>query len=562
MKIRILCLCLLLMGWTTTGFTEETPLLDVWSVDPLVKVFRDALPEQGTRAEDHVALGECATFQVVLRTKAPVDSVVLNVTPFVSGEGVPLPATTDVRFVGYVNVDRPTQKPSSDQLRRPPADYPDVLLERENIPMTEASAQPVWITVNVPVNATSGVYAARVIVQAGRGDKTSVCEVPLSLTVYPVLLDKSRLWVTNWFSMHWPHMAINPEPESEEYYALLRRYARNMAEHRQNVALISPLALTQFGVDEAGELTFDFNRFDRWVRIFQEEGVIGRIEGGHIGGRTGGWLSQFGVSTRSVRDGGVVAEQVAPDSDTAKVFYSRFFPALVEHLKQQGWLDCYLQHLADEPIAINLNSYRALAALAREYAPELKIVEANHFKDLTGSIDVWVPQLNFLQEDFDHYKERQAAGDEVWFYTCVFPQGEYANRFIEQPLIKTRLLHWINFAYGITGYLHWGYNHWTQDNPVTHTTRPHGGPPYLPAGDPWIVYPGSDGPLDSIRWEAMRDGVADYELLCRLAELSPDKAKELAARHVRDFDKYDTDVALFRATRIELLKALSEVKRP
>ena len=95
-----------------------------------------------------------------------------------------------------------------------------------------------------------------------------------------------------------------------------------------------------------------------------------------------------------------------------------------------------------------------------------------------------------------------------------------------------------------------------------HTTRPHGGPPYLPAGDPWIVYPGSDGPLDSIRWEAMRDGVADYELLCRLAELSPDKAKELAARHVRDFDKYDTDVAMFRATRIELLKALSEVKRP
>lgn len=562
MKIRILCLCLFLVGWTTDGFAEETTMLDVWCVDPLVKVFQDALPVERTGAEEHVARGECATFQLVLKPKTSLDSIVLNASPWVHGSGAPLGATPNVRFVGYVYVDRPTQKPSADQLQRPPANYPDVLLEREVIPMAVGSAQPVWITVNIPLDAAPGKYVARVDIKGRRGENESALEVPLSLTVYPVTLDKSRLWVTNWFTMHWPHMNINPEPESEEYYALLRRYARNMAEHRQNMALISPLALTHFGVDDAGKLSFDFSRFDRWVRIFQEEGVIGRIEGGHIGGRTGGWLSQFGVSTRTVRDGTVVSEQVAPDSAEAKVFYSRFFPALVEHLRQQGWLECYLQHLADEPIAINIKSYRALAALAREYAPELKIVEANHFKDLVGSIDVWVPQLNFLHESFDHYRERQTAGDEIWFYTCVFPQGEYANRFIEQPLIKTRLLHWINFAYGITGYLHWGYNHWTQDNPVTHTTRPHGGPPYLPAGDPWIVYPGSDGPLDSIRWEAMRDGVADHELLCRLSGECPEKAKELAAKHVLDFDKYDTDVERFRATRIELLEALSEKARP
>ncbi|MCZ7640085.1 MAG: DUF4091 domain-containing protein [Verrucomicrobia bacterium] len=141
--------------------------------------------------------------------------------------------------------------------------------------------------------------------------------------------------------------------------------------------------------------------------------------------------------------------------------------------------------------------------------------------------------------------------------TCVFPQGEYANRFIEQPLIKTRLLHWINFRYGITGYLHWGYNHWTSDSPFTHTTRAHGGPAYLPAGDPWIVYPGKDGPLDSIRFEAMRDGIADHELLCQLGERDAALAERLARQHVQAFDRYDTDVAQFRATRRELLRSLS-----
>ena len=78
----------------------------------------------------------------------------------------------------------------------------------------------------------------------------------------------------------------------------------------------------------------------------------------------------------------------------------------------------------------------------------------------------------------------------MWFYLCSVE--EYANRFIEQPLIKTRLLHWINFTYGITGYLHWGYNQWIGQpgDPYHPASR---WPTYLPARDPWIVYPGSDG---------------------------------------------------------------------
>ncbi|HOW19390.1 MAG TPA: DUF4091 domain-containing protein, partial [Phycisphaerae bacterium] len=157
----------------------------------------------------------------------------------------------------------------------------------------------------------------------------------------------------------------------------------------------------------------------------------------------------------------------------------------------------------------------------------------------------------------DH--QRQQAGDELWFYTCLGPQGEYANRFIEQPLIKTRLLHWINFKYGATGYLHWGYNHWGNHDPYRQLAIPwDGGAQHLPAGDAWIVYPGKEGPLDSIRFEAMRDGIVDYELLSRLAERDQAAAKRLADRHVTQFDRYDCDVPTFRATRHELLELLSK----
>jgi hypothetical protein len=531
--------------------------MQCWAVDPLVKVFRDATPDAGGVALAEVARGEHASFQVVVRTDAGITGLTAKASPFRRARSRDTLIPDSVRFVGYVPVDRPTQKPSKDQLRTPPADYPDPLLEDSALDVAAGQAQPVWVTVAVPVDATPGIYRGTLTLEGQTGDVVAAVEFPLTLRVYDVAVESTRLWVTEWYGLQWQHMAINPEPESEEYYALLRRYANNMAEHRHNVALISPLGLAAWEANPDGSLKIDFSRFDRWVTIFQEEGVLGRIEGGHIGGRVGGWESDFVVQIRRVQDGKVISESVAPGAPEADAFYAQFFPALVAHLKEKGWLDIYMQHLADEPIASNVESYRAMAALARKYAPELLIMEACHTKELAGAMDIWVPQLNFLHDDFEHYRERQAAGEEVWFYTCVFPQGEYANRFLEQPLIKTRLLHWINFRYGVTGYLHWGYNQWTQDSPFTHSTRKHGGPPYLPAGDPWIVYPGKQGPLDSIRFEAMRDGIVDHELLCRLAEIDPAAAETLAAKHIIDFDQYDTGVEAFRASRRELLERLA-----
>jgi len=544
-------------AWGDSG--AEPPMIRIWAVDPLVKVFRDDVPAASGEAIAEVARGEHATFQIVVRAEAPIKKLRAEVSTLVlEGKEAATLQSPLVRFVGYVPVDRPIQTPPQDQLRKPPAEFPDPLLEEKTIDVKAGQAQPIWITLPISQKTVPGTYRSSVCVSgAVKGRDVSVSH-PLAVRVFGARVGRARLWVTNWFALHWLHMKINPKPDSPEYWALLRRYARNMADHRQNVALISPLSLADFDVDENGQLTIDFSRFDRWVTIFMEEGVIGRIEGGHLGGRSKGWNSSFVVRVRCVKDGRIQSVSVDPTSDEADSFYAKFLPALVRHLRDRGWLDCYIQHLADEPTSFNAASYRAMANLVRKYAPELRIVEACHTKDLVGAIDIWVPQLNYLHRDYEHYQDRQAAGEEVWFYTCVFPQGEYANRFIEQPLFKTRVLHWINFRYGITGYLHWGYNHWTRENPFEKTTRPHGGPSYLPAGDPWIVYPGREGPLDSIRHEAMRDGIADYELLSMLSERDAVAARRLVSKHVLDFDRYDGNIETFRSTRRELLMLLSK----
>jgi hypothetical protein len=129
------------------------------------------------------------------------------------------------------------------------------------------------------------------------------------------------------------------------------------------------------------------------------------------------------------------------------------------------------------------------------------------------------------------------------------------NRFIDYALLKTRLLHWINAKYGAVGYLHWAWNVWRWD--VFRNGRAK-----WPPGDEWIVYPSAttaDDVWDSIRYEAMLEGIQDYELLRLLEKKSPATAKEIMDSVVRSFTDYELDVAKFRAARRRILRALSGV---
>jgi len=63
----------------------------------------------------------------------------------------------------------------------------------------------------------------------------------------------------------------------------------------------------------------------------------------------------------------------------------------------------------------------------------------------------------------------------------------------------------------------------------------------LPAGDSWLVYPKDGKLIDSIRYEAMRDGIADYELLSMLSARNPKAAMALAEKLILAFDRYVID---------------------
>jgi hypothetical protein len=210
-----------------------------------------------------------------------------------------------------------------------------------------------------------------------------------------------------------------------------------------------------------------------------------------------------------------------------KDFLKQFLPVFEQHLQEKGWLDKTLFHIADEPSIHNVTSWREASDFVHQYAPALRRIDAIEITYAANRLEVWVPKLNFLDTYFDIYKQAQWAGNELWYYTVgIYQGGAYPNRIIDGPIIDTRIMHWLNYRFGITGYLHWGYNRWTND-PYTD--------PGMHRGDGWQVYPKDDGVINSIRWEQMRNGIQDYEYFWLLE----DKIRTLVSKKEDAFTMFD-----------------------
>jgi len=380
--------------------------------------------------------------------------------------------------------------------------------------------------------------------------------------------DERHLYVTNWFSDNLsPNFKLSLA--SDEYFRMLQVYAENMAAHRQNVFWI-PWNLVKVTREADGALSFDYAVFDRFVEIFLEAGVDGRIEIQPMAQHgPGEWYSES-VLIRDIRAADRAtgeAVSLGPDEGMGP-----FLEDLERHLEARGWLDRTMIHITDEPQLMNNVSYKEVAGFVHRHAPGIKRIEAIEASDFYGALDVWVPKLSHLRNWYDRYDEARRQGNELWYYICCHPTGRYLNRFLDYALLKVRLLHWLNYRYDLTGYLHWGFNFWKGD--------PFGPPDQgLPPGDRNIVYPGpKEDPytlLDSIRWEVQRDSIEDYEYLwlledrygqviAQLGDAARDlkpaaRSHEYAGRLIHDFTDYERDPAQFREVRRELAREIETV---
>jgi hypothetical protein len=204
------------------------------------------------------------------------------------------------------------------------------------------------------------------------------------------------------------------------------------------------------------------------------------------------------------------------------------------HVKAKGWSDRLVLYLSDEPFHWNVDirqQVKALSAMIHEVDPEIRIYTSawQHVPEWNGHIDVWGAG-SYGSFPVAEIPLRRSAGDEVRWTT----DGQMC---LDTPYLAIeRMLPHLAHKYGADAYEFWALTWLTRDpwkcgyHAFVRQSGTPGSSYYsrYPSGDGYLIYPPRDGgntPVSSIRLEAVRDGVEDYEylvLLEKAAETSPE----------------------------------------
>jgi len=387
----------------------------------------------------------------------------------------------------------------------------------------------------------------------------------LSVTIYPLTMPSDRhLKVTEWYSTDdFEKFHGIKERYSAEWFEMLAKYAANMAEHRQNVFQV-PMSSIEISKSATGKLEFDFSTFDKIAQTFWDTKKMDYIETGELAKFGDGGFSSTEILLKDfpVRINATNEKIIMQGKEVIPFL----IPAFESHLRQMGWLGKTFFHIKDEPSHHNALNWISTSQLIHKYAPDLKRIDAVCTSFLFGNIEIAVPKLDHLDAGFDVYKREQQKGTELWFYTVgIYQASMYPNKTIDKPLIDNRIMHWLNYRYDLSGYLHWGWNQWTDDpykDPSEHI------------GDGWHVYPVSNGVLNSLRWEQMRNGIQDYEyfkmlenrisslkdsLGSRFSWIDPtQRSKEIITRVAMGLKEHTEDPVIFYRAKKEIIKELMD----
>ena len=405
------------------------------------------------------ARGEYESRQVVLYSpEHDLAGVTLESSPLIGEDGVALPAS-GVLFapVGYC----PYSVPSDLSVH---GYWPDPILAfLKEFTVRRGDVQSLWYRVYVPRDAQAGVYRGIVTI---RPKDAPACTLPVTLRVWDFALPK------------WPSLRVVVGCNRSDSFEM--SYGFNPS--------------TIYGFAE------------KWIEEFPKwaEAGVNAVNLGYI------WGKDMDPQTK--------LPTAAQLDEWVSQIGRRYQAATAAGLRQACYVYVFDEATAEWDPAMGLVSGRL-----RQEFPDLLLLTTAHrawysggsVKDNQGAlhdaINGWCPLTM-------HYNREEAAsarrhGKQVWWYTCNSPGKPFANVMMTHPAVDTRLLMgFMAFAYQTDGFLYYAtagapyakpaintgpYTEWAiEDNAHNH-----------------LYQKGPDGPLPSLRLEAMRDGLEDYDFL-------------------------------------------------
>jgi hypothetical protein len=223
----------------------------------------------------------------------------------------------------------------------------------------------------------------------------------------------------------------------------------------------------------------------------------------------------------------------------------------------------------DEPSYSKRSVISKYAALVHRAIPGAKYLLTTDAKTernkLVSGVDIYVYRLHFFFRDATYIKKIRAAHKEVWIYGHRTEwQKVTPNYLIDKPLTDERAEGWFAFKTRATGLLYYKIDKWKKvtggmRDPYAEPLSTLGslrGHPLYSNGDGSLVYPGyypalgldvqGAPPVGSLRMEALRDGLEDYEYVKLVAaKYGTAAADSFVARIIGAFPKAKGGVLKF-----------------
>lgn len=418
--------------------------------------------------------------------------------------------------------------------------------------------RPIWVDLFVPKDAKGGKYTGTItVMQHGKKIETIAVEV----NVYNFVLPDETPLITYMNVSRGQLAGFYRKPsDSEEIKKLTQVYYDKLYENRMEPwfnDMLEPHVELKAG---KVEVNFDHESYLYYMNTLKTKRVLFEAFPGRIRRQ-------------------VTAE---PFTTEYNAIVKSYLSQVEEYFTKNGWHDrLVFNSPIDEPRSQEeYENTRKWGALVKESTKGVPFLvtrtpvppkENPEWGVLQGYVNNYSIHGNHLNDpDVKRViKEEKAKGGELtWYVSCdqVYPQPNY---FIDAPAMDLVMLPWITARYEMDGILYWAINWWsyTVTPWIDANTFPSG---FLCSGG-WVLngegtlwYPGDyvkrytgqpdvEGPISSLRFELLREGIEDYVYLSMLKQLG-DKAyaDKMAESLVVDVKAFSRNVAVLHNTRKEM----------